>query len=87
MENRVALLGFVVEKESSAEELNRLLHEFKDYIVGRMGIPYRERGVNLISIVIDAPPDKISSLTGKAGMLSGVSAKALYSKMPDGEKK
>ena len=86
MENRVALLGFAVEKASSAEELNRLLHEYKDYIVGRMGIPYRERGVNLISIVIDAPSDKISSLTGKAGMLDGVSAKALYSKIPTEDK-
>lgn len=83
MENRVALLGFVVESEDSIEELNRLLHGYKDYIVGRMGIPYRERGVNLISIVIDAPSDKISALTGKAGSLPGISAKALYSKIAE----
>lgn len=83
MENRVALLGFVVDNPGSVEELNRLLHEYKDYIIGRMGIPYKERKISLISIVIDAPSDAISTLCGKAGMLSGVSAKALYSKIPE----
>lgn len=83
MENRIALLGIVVEKEEAVEPLNRLLHEFKDYIVGRMGIPYRQRGVNLISIVLDAPGDAISTLSGKIGMLSGVSAKTLYAKLPE----
>ena len=83
METRVALLGIVVECPESAEPLNKLLHEYKDYIVGRMGIPYHKRGVNLISIVIDAPSDVISSLSGKAGMINGVTAKALYSKMPE----
>ena len=84
MENRVALLGIVVEREESVEELNRLLHQYKDYIVGRMGIPYRQRGVNLISIVVDAPGDAISTLAGKVGMLQGVSAKTLYAKLPEG---
>ena len=83
MGNRIALLGIVVEKEEAVEPLNRLLHEFKDYIVGRMGIPYRLRGVNLISIVLDAPGDAISTLSGKIGMLSGVSAKTLYAKLPE----
>ena len=86
MENRVALIGFVIENNDSVEALNKLLHNYKNYIVGRMGIPYREREVSLISIVMDAPSDAISSLTGKAGMLEGVSAKALYSKLA-GDKK
>ncbi|MBQ9714901.1 MAG: iron-only hydrogenase system regulator [Clostridia bacterium] len=81
MENRVALVGIVVNKESSAEQLNKILHEYKDFIVGRMGIPYRNRGINLISVVIDAPNDLISALTGRIGMLDGVTAKALYSKV------
>ena len=71
MENRVALLGLVVEEPDSVEELNRLLHDNQDYIVGRMGIPYRQRGVNIISIVLDAPANVISALSGKAGMLPG----------------
>lgn len=84
MENRIALLGIVVEQEDAAEPLNRLLHEYKDYIVGRMGIPYRQRGVNLISIVLDAPADAISALSGRIGMLCGVSAKTLYARLPEG---
>lgn len=83
MENRIALLGIVVEDPDSVEPLNKLLHEYKDHIVGRMGIPHRERGISLISVVIDAPSDIISSLSGRAGMLTGVTAKALYSKMPE----
>ncbi len=85
MENRIALLGIVVEKESSTELLNQLLSEYKEYVVGRMGIPYRQRGVNLISIVLDAPGDAINSLTGKLGMLPGISAKTLYAKLPEGQ--
>ena len=85
MENRVALLGIVVEDPQAAEPLNQLLHQYKDYIVGRMGIPYRQRGVNLISVVLDAPGDAISALSGKLGMLAGVSAKALYARLPQGE--
>ena len=82
-ENRVALLGVVVEDSNSVEELNALLHQYKDYIIGRMGIPYHQRGVNIISIVLDAPGDAISALSGKAGMLPGVSCKAVYSKLPN----
>ena len=81
MTNRVALLGIVVDDPDSAEALNKLLSEYRDFIGGRMGIPYRSRGINLISIVIDAPQDAISALTGKIGMLKGVTAKALYSKV------
>ncbi len=83
MADRIALIGIIIEKEESIEPLNRLLHEYKDSIVGRMGIPYRDRGVNIISVVIDAPTDAISALSGKLGMLDGVTAKALYSKMPE----
>lgn len=77
------MLGIVVEEERSAEALNRLLSEYKQYVVGRMGIPYRQRGINLISIVLDAPGDAISSLSGKLGMLPGISAKTLYAKLPE----
>ena len=83
-ENRVALLGLVVEDPNSVEELNALLHQYKDYIIGRMGLPYRQRHINIISLVLDAPSDVISSLSGKVGMLPGVSCKALYSKVSHG---
>ena len=79
-EERVALLGLVVENPDSVEPLNQLLHQYKDYIIGRMGLPYRQRGVSIISIVLDAPGNVISSLSG---MLAGVTAKAVYSKMPE----
>lgn len=85
MENRIALLGIVVEQEGSVEQLNRLLSGYAEYVVGRMGIPYRQRGVNLISIVLDAPADAISALSGKLGMLPGISAKTVYAKMPEGK--
>ena len=83
MENRVALLGLVVEQPDSVEPLNALLHQYKDYIIGRMGLPYRERKISIISIVLDAPGDVISTLSGKAGMLPGVTAKAVYSKLTE----
>lgn len=83
-ENRVALLGVIVEDPESAEALNALLHQYKDYIIGRMGLPYRQRHINIISLVLDAPSDIISSLSGKVGMLPGVSCKALYSKVSHG---
>lgn len=81
METRVALIGIVVEKESSVEELNQILHQYRQYIVGRMGIPYHKKNINIISIALDAPSDVISALSGKLGMLDGVSCKAVYSKM------
>ena len=80
METRVALIGIIVEQESSAAALNALLHEYGGYIIGRMGIPYRERNLSIISIVVDAPMNQISSLSGKLGMLDGISTKTIYSK-------
>jgi putative iron-only hydrogenase system regulator len=79
---RVALLGIVVENADSVEQLNQILHQYGSYIIGRMGIPYHKRQVNLISVTLDAPADVISTLSGKIGMLPGVTAKAVYSKMP-----
>lgn len=80
METRIALLGIVIEDVNQTEKLNALLHECGQYIIGRMGVPYREKGINIISVVLDAPNDVISTLSGKIGMLPGVSAKTLYSK-------
>ncbi len=79
METRVALIGIVVEDPSSVEKLNGLLHQFGKYIIGRMGIPYQKKNISVISIAIDAPMDVISSLSGKLGMLKGVSTKTVYS--------
>lgn len=83
MDNRLVLLGIVVEEPTAVEPLNNLLHEYRNYVVGRMGIPYRERNVSLISIVLDAPADAINTLSGKIGMLPGVTAKAVYAKLPE----
>lgn len=80
MEKRIAILGIIVENEESVEEVNELLHSYREFIVGRMGMPYRERGISVISIVMDATNDVVSALSGKLGMLDGVSAKAVYSK-------
>lgn len=79
MGTRIALIGIIVEREASVEQLNRLLHEYGGYVVGRMGIPYRKRGVNIISVAVDAPQDIINALTGKIGRLDGISAKTVYS--------
>lgn len=79
MDTRIALIGIIVEKEASVEQLNRLLHEYGEYIVGRMGIPYRKKNVNIISVAIDAPQDIINALSGKIGRLNGISAKTVYS--------
>ena len=79
METRVAVMGIIVEETSSVESLNALLHQYADYIIGRMGIPYRKRGVSIVSIAIDAPQDVISALSGKIGKLQGVSVKTAYS--------
>ena len=79
-EKRLAMLAIVVENYDSVEKLNKLMHENGDYIIGRMGVPCRDREVSLISIALDAPGDVISSLSGKLGMLPGVSAKTVYAK-------
>jgi len=78
METRVAVISIIVENMDSTEKLNAILHDFRQYIIGRMGIPYRERGVSIISVAIDAPQDVISALSGKIGNLNGVTAKAAY---------
>lgn len=79
METRVALIGIIVEDEASVASLNDLLHQYAPYIIGRMGVPYRPRGVNIISVALDAPQDAIAALSGKLGRLEGVSAKTQYS--------
>ena len=79
MDTRVAVIGIIVENERSVERLNDILHEYGTYIIGRMGIPYRAKGINVISIAIDAPQDTISALAGKIGNLEGVSAKTASS--------
>jgi putative iron-only hydrogenase system regulator len=78
METRIAVIGIIVEKEDSVEQLNHLLHEYRECVVGRMGIPYREKGVNIISVAVDATLNQISALTGKIGRLDGVSVKTVY---------
>ena len=81
MDNKVSEISIIVKDEESAGRVNELLHEFRQYIVGRMGIPYRDRGVSIISVVLDAPGNITSTLSGKLGMLQGVSAKTLTAKI------
>lgn len=81
MDSRVSVVSIMIKDEEAAEEVNKLLHEFRQYVVGRMGIPYREKKVSIISVVLDAPGDITSSLSGKLGMLRGVSAKTLTAKI------
>lgn len=80
-DHRIALIGIIVEDLQQAEALNALLSEYGDYIIGRMGLPYRNRNMNIISVVMDAPNDQISALSGKLGMLEGVSVKTVYSRV------
>ena len=79
METRVAVMAIIVSCADSIENLNTLLHEYRNYIIGRMGIPYREKNINVMSVAIDAPQDVISALTGKIGKLSGITVKTAYS--------
>ena len=79
METRIAVMGIIVENINSVEELNRLLHQSGKYIIGRVGLPYRDKKVHIVSIAIDAPQDVISALSGKIGKLDGVSVKTAYS--------
>ena len=78
---RVAQIGIVVENPESVEKLNALLHAYGGHIIGRMGIPYHKRGISIISVVLDAPANVISSLSGKIGMLDGVTASTIYAKL------
>ena len=80
MESRVAMIGIIVEDPASIEELNQILHAYGEYIIGRMGIPYPKKGINIISIAVDAPQNVISALSGKLGNLPGISSKAAYSR-------
>lgn len=79
METRVAIIGIIVENPERVSELNAILHEYSQYIIGRMGIPYHQRGISIISVAVDAPQAKISALSGKIGKLEGISAKTAYS--------
>ena len=80
MDTRVAILSFIVENPESVEPLNQLLHQYREHIIGRMGLPYKDKNISIICVAMDAPQDTISSLSGKVGRLNGVSAKAVYSK-------
>ncbi len=80
MQTRIALVGILVEEFTSTEKVNEILHEYQDYIVGRMGIPHAQHAVGVISVVLNAPNDVISALGGKIGMLPGVSSKTIYAK-------
>ena len=79
METRVASISIIVEKGASVTKLNELLHEYGEYIIGRMGIPYREKGINIISVAIDAPQDVINTLSGKIGRLENITSNTAYS--------
>lgn len=80
-ETRVALLGIVVENTDSVERLNSVLHQYRSYMVGRMGIPYHKKNINIISVAMDAPNNIISAVSGKIGQLEGVSIKTVYAKV------
>lgn len=87
METRIAVIGIIVEEMASVAKLNAILHEYNEYIIGRMGLPYRSRDVNIISIAIDAPQDTISAATGKIGKLPGINVKTAYSNVFTDESK
>ena len=87
METRIALIGIIVEDIEASNRINDILHEYNQYIVGRMGIPYRAQSVNIISVAIDAPQPVISALSGQIGSLPGVSAKTAYSSVIAQEEK
>ena len=79
MGTRIAAIAIIVEDTESVEQLNAILHEYAAYIIGRMGVPYRQRGVNVIMVAVDAQQDTISALAGKIGALPGINAKTAYS--------
>ena len=81
METRIAAVSIIVENSDSIEKLNNILHSYSEYIIGRMGIPYHKRNISIINIVMDAPNDVISALSGKLGMLPNVTSKTVYSKL------
>ena len=81
METRVAVISLIVADKAAVSEMNAILHAYSEYIIGRMGLPYKEKNVNIICVAVDAPQDTISALSGKLGRLAGVSAKAAYSNL------
>lgn len=83
METRVALIGIIVENPESVDDMNALLHQYGNYIIGRMGVPYREKHISIISVVIDAPLNVINTVSGKLGMLNGITTKTVYSACRD----
>lgn len=80
METRVAIVAIIVENPKSVAKVNEILHEYADFIIGRMGLPYRQRKINIISVVVDAPHDTVSALSGKLGRVDGATSQTLYSK-------
>lgn len=85
MDSRIAIIGIIVEDIDATGEVNRILHDYSMYVIGRMGIPYRERDINIISIALDAPADVINTLAGGLGRIPGISAKTMYSRIPGQE--
>ncbi len=81
MEEKVAVIGIFIQDMAAVAKVNELLHEYADYIIGRIGIPYREKKLNIISVIICASPDQISTLSGKLGRIEGISAKAMQAKI------
>ena len=85
MENRIAVIGIIIENKNIVSKVNEILHENGDFIIGRMGLPHRGRNISIISVVLDAPNDVISTLSGKLGMIKGISIRTVYSKTKDKE--
>lgn len=85
METRVAVMGIILDTRESAEQLNSILHDYGDFIIGRMGIPYKPKNINIVSIAIDAPQNTISALAGKLGNIEGISVKTAYSNVTGNE--
>jgi putative iron-only hydrogenase system regulator len=81
METRIAIIGIIIYNNESAEKINSILHDYAEYIVGRMGIPYKTKSLSVISVIIDAPNDTIGALSGKLGMIPDISVKTMYSKV------
>ena len=86
METRVAVISIIVENIDAAESINSLLHEYRQFIIGRMGVPYPKKGISIISVAVDGPMNQISALSGKLGALQGVSTKTVYSKAMEDRK-
>ena len=79
MDTRVAIIGIILEKRDEVDKLNSILHEYSKWIIGRMGMPYQKKSINIINIIVDAPQDEINTLSGKIGKLSGITSKVIYS--------